>query len=298
MNTRGPEHETAGSVPPGFAQIPDHLSIVAQHEAPLREWWAGDIAAAVLQRLPVGGGDARSGMQRVAAGLRTQGARSHASELAVRSGEVRIDQALQGPARFRTRCGARLDGGGAEKGQQRLILALHGHGVVPGLAQHAAGVHDALDAAAGITLHTLHLGIVEQRRAMKIGAGSRAVGQVDTIQHHGVKVNVGRERGSEALHEVDRAGVHEAALGSKQALDAASAAVRGEDRREEGRGDGSAELGVGGQVHPQRPRHRKHPLAHRHVRQHPVDQVRGQFSHSAPAARGAMSAALAREGDP
>lgn len=77
-------------------------------------------------------------MQRVAAGLRTQGAQSHASELAVRSGEVRIDQALQGPARFRTRCGARLDGGGAEERQQRLVLALHGRGVVPRLAREAA----------------------------------------------------------------------------------------------------------------------------------------------------------------
>ena len=63
MKTSGSSTKPRGPVPRGFAQIPDHLSIVAQQDAPLCERGAGDVAAEVLQRLPVGGGDARGGMQ-------------------------------------------------------------------------------------------------------------------------------------------------------------------------------------------------------------------------------------------
>ena len=63
MNTSGSSTKPRGPVPRGFAQIPDHLSIVAQHEAPLCERGARYVAGEMLQRLPVGGGDARGGMQ-------------------------------------------------------------------------------------------------------------------------------------------------------------------------------------------------------------------------------------------
>jgi hypothetical protein len=39
--------------------------------------------------------------------------------------------------------------------------------------------------------------------------------------------------------------------------------------------------------------HREHPLADRHPREHPLDQVRGELTHPPPAARRAEAAATA-----
>ena len=54
-------------------------------------------------------------------------------------------------------------------------------------------------------------------------------------------------------------------------------------------------FGLHGQQQPQRDRQRQYPLAHRHVRDDAVDQVRCRLRHAPRTARGAKAAALAAE---
>ena len=57
------------------------------------------------------------------------------------------------------------------------------------------------------------------------------------------------------------------------------------------------QLRVSSEQDAQRDRKRQHPLAHRHLRDHVIDQVRGALRHAPRAARGAKPASFAREGD-
>lgn len=52
---------------------------------------------------------------------------------------------------------------------------------------------------------------------------------------------------------------------------------------------------VVGEAIAKRERQGEHPLPHRHLRQHPVDKMRGGLGHTASAARAANASALARE---
>ena len=55
------------------------------------------------------------------------------------------------------------------------------------------------------------------------------------------------------------------------------------------------QLRMGGEQDAQRNRKRQHPLAHRHPRDHVIDQVRGALRHAPRPARGAKPAPLAGE---
>ncbi len=55
---------------------------------------------------------------------------------------------------------------------------------------------------------------------------------------------------------------------------------------------------MGGQEESQRDRKRQHPLAHRHLRNHFIDQVSGGLGHASCAAGRANAAALTGKRDP
>ena len=107
------------------------------------------------------------------------------------------------------------------------------------------------------------------------------------FQRHDVEVNVEVEQTTEPLDERDRAPApapdarHPALPGGErsqedpQHLPAQSATTREQEAHPEGK--------------------REDPLPGRHVREHPIDQVRCGFVHSPGAARGADASAFARE---
>jgi len=116
---------------------------------------------------------------------------------------------------------------------------------------------------------------------------------VDAVEHERVEVNVAVQRAAEALDEGDGAALRARNL----ALLARAATQRREDAAHEDAEHGLHQRCVVGEPVAQREGQREHPLAHGHLGQHAIDEVRGGVGHTAAAAGGAEAAALAREGD-
>jgi len=114
---------------------------------------------------------------------------------------------------------------------------------------------------------------------------------VHPVQHQAVHVNVEVGRRPKALDERDGAAVGlvgpEAGLPQQVARDHAVHHLQ----------HGRHQLGLCGQQQAQRDGQRQNPLAHRHVGNDVVDQVRRRLRHAPGPARGAKAAPLAREGD-
>ncbi len=135
---------------------------------------------------------------------------------------------------------------------------------------------------------------------MQLGVGGRtrldearhavAAAPVHPVQHQAVKVDVQVRSRAEALDERDGAAVAFVGLqaGALQQVPRHHALHHLQHR-----GD---EFGLRGQQQAQRDRQRQDPLAHRHVRDDVIDQVRRGLRHPARATRRAEPAALAAEG--
>ena len=102
-----------------------------------------------------------------------------------------------------------------------------------------------------------------------------------------MQMNIQIGRGAEALDERDRAGVGSAKFEARPLDQKAGndAVDRLQQRREQ--------LRLSGEQKAQRDRQREHPLAHRHRRDHAIDQMGGGFRHAPGPTGGAKAASLA-----
>jgi hypothetical protein len=99
----------------------------------------------------------------------------------------------------------------------------------------------------------------------------------------------------EALHKRDAAvGIRARRADAKFSR---APALEREDHEEDHAQRFSGELWIGCEMPAHSTRKCRHPLAHRHAREHAVDQMRGGVVHAACRARWADSAAFAREAD-
>jgi len=149
---------------------------------------------------------------------------------------------------------------------------------------------ERLNAISGPMLHELAAKLKEANRDPDVrvviitGAGKGFCSGLD------LKDTQERMEGrTEALDERDRTAVSLAAFASRL-FDQKGGNDAVDDEQH-----GREQIGMGGQQDAQRDRKREHPLAHRHARDHTVDQVGSALRHAPRPTRGAKPAPLTRK---
>ena len=189
-----------------------------------------------------------------------------------------------------TRRDAARDRGGVERREQRLFRRQR---VVVGcVVAEPTTLEQARQAPCDLPRHAFHLGVVGWRERVE---AQRSFGgpRVDAVEQKRVEVDVQVQRVAEALHEGDGS----AMPARDRPLLPGAAPQRREDAAHEDVEHVAHERRVVGKPVAERKGQREHPLPHRHLGQHAIDEMRSGVGHAAPAARRAEAAALAREGD-
>jgi len=189
-----------------------------------------------------------------------------------------------------TRRDAARDRGGVERREQRLFRRQR---VVVGcVVAEPTTLEQARQAPCDLPRHAFHLGVVGWRERVE---AQRSFGgpRVDAVEQQRVEVDVQVQRVAEALHEGDGS----AMPARDRPLLPGAAPQRREDAAHEDVEHVAHERRVVGKPVAERKGQREHPLPHRHLGQHAIDEMRSGVGHAAPAARRAEAAALAREGD-
>ena len=185
---------------------------------------------------------------------------------------------------------APLDRGCRDPGQHRRLRHPR---VWPALTRcvvhHAPPSHQTTYAALDDAEQVVHLRVTRGCGEMKAHSATPVLGE-DAIEHQRVRMYVHVEGCPEALDDRDcpTPPVH-------HALRAGSPSQVPQHRPDEHPDRCPAQRMVPGQHVAQAMRHGQHPLAHRHVREHMVNEMRGALRHPAPATTGTDRSPPTRE---
>ena len=203
-----------------------------------------------------------------------------------------IAEALETSSGARAGGGAAADRRARDFGQERCV-ARDGICVCRLCVEQTPAREQSPEAARHAARNPCDFGVVgrcKRDEAHRAGAWIRVV---HTVEHERVEVQIQVQGVPEALHEADRPALEPPLAPADPG--ARAAAKSGEHRAQKHAEHVARELAVVGQPVAQLERKRQHPLAHRDLGQHLVDQVCGGLGHAPPPAGGTEPSTLAGE---